>query len=1111
MAPYEPTNARVPTTTDFAFLISPKPRPTIMSDPSVFGCTFCGRNNFRSALALEQHQEWTVCRYLKDQRQDIQDFSVSSKSQGNVEADNNDFMPMDSPPSPPRRLLFNFQDVQEVNQQDMDQVRANIGALWDDVSLNEEDSSVESGRYDAFARALGDDTPNSDESSNDSHPEDLDSTENPTGALKVGEMDAPVQDGPITWIRDQYLEYCEWAKKNNAPFSDLEKTCIELLHLLKRKDAPLNTYDMVMHWHLVQSKKIREHETLRDCPYFIGRRTIFKKLVKRYNFQNKMPYQQTVRLPVSGTMVKITCHNAGASVQRLLTDPRIQAKDYLFWDGNPLGRPPKSLDYVRDLNTGLAFIETHAKLIEEANQQLMATPLYCDGTAISHFHNMELITVKMSLGVFTREARNKDHCWVPLGYIEKVHQQGGKVRQISAEGNHIETQDDMYYSDDSSDEHISVDGIGSKDDQDFHAMMAVVLNDYQDTLQERGFMWDQDDGNGSTTKDIHYKTFVPFIRADTKEADLFAGKYGQRSSTKQICRKCHIPLKQCDDHLAKHKFKTVKEIQKLIEKADFEGLKNLSQTYLRNAFHEIRFSMGNDNGIHGSVPCELLHAFLLGTFKYLRDTFFELIGKSTEGAKMINALSKVYSRLFARQSDRTMPGTAFSRGINVGKLMAKDFRGVLLIMLAMARSTKGQKILKLHRHFKQQSDLDDWILLIELMLEWESYLNEPMMYVKHVKRLEKKHRFIMYIMRRVARRQKGMGLKLMKFHCILHIWEDILQFGVPLEFDTSANERMHKADKAAARRTQRASDTFNYQTALRLIEYELIDLAMEEIETGNVPWLTSLSPSESDSDSVAKEDKIRTGETKITVSRNDNGDIMYQVHTKSKFVAKTRWNTELLAFLMELNDKVQGYIPTNSVPIWTKHERNGLIFRGHPNFRGKGAWRDWVWVDWKGGYGRLPCHIWCFVVLVGMPSGRNAIKHGGIVLSDGTYAVVESAHLEESEEELMRSDLMCPVLKEVEFDKNGMACNRTFYLADTEAFVDPCCCIPDVGGPKNRYFVVKPRNEWSSLFVQWLEDPHTLDEMDPLDAPESEEEEDVVEEDQDEDSVMNDSDESRHS
>jgi hypothetical protein len=37
-----------------------------------------------------------------------------------------------------------------------------------------------------------------------------------------------------------------------------------------------------------------------------------------------------------------------------------------------------------------------------------------------------------------------------------------------------------------------------------------------------------------------------------------------------------------------------------------------------------------------------------------------------------------------------------------------------------------------------------------------------------------------------------MGLKLLKFHTILHIWEDIIQFGVPLEFDTSANESMHK-------------------------------------------------------------------------------------------------------------------------------------------------------------------------------------------------------------------------------------------------------------------------------------------------------------------------------
>ena len=63
-----------------------------------------------------------------------------------------------------------------------------------------------------------------------------------------------------------------------------------------------------------------------------------------------------------------------------------------------------------------------------------------------------------------------------------------------------------------------------------------------------------------------------------------------------------------------------------------------------------------------------------------------------------------------------------------------------------------------------------------------------------------------------------------------------------------------------------------------------------------------------------------------------------------------------------------------------------------------------------------------------------------------------------------------------------MVDERTFYLADKEAFVGPCCVIPDIGGPSNRYFVVKPRNEWAAEFIHWIEDPHNLDEMDPLNS-----------------------------
>jgi hypothetical protein len=108
------------------------------------------------------------------------------------------------------------------------------------------------------------------------------------------------------------------------------------------------------------------------------------------------------------------------------------------------------------------------------------------------------------------------------------------------------------------------------------------------------------------------------------------------------------------------------------------GLQTLSQTYLRNAFYDVCFSTGNNRGIHGACPSKLLHAFLLGTFKYIRDIFFEIVGPTSDIAKVINALSKVYGKMFGWQSDRTMPGMAFTKGIQVGKLMAKDYQGVLL-------------------------------------------------------------------------------------------------------------------------------------------------------------------------------------------------------------------------------------------------------------------------------------------------------------------------------------------------------------------------------------------------------------------------------------------------
>ena len=158
-------------------------------------------------------------------------------------------------------------------------------------------------------------------------------------------------------------------------------------------------------------------------------------------------------------------------------------------------------------------------------------------------------------------------------------------------------------------------------------------------------------------------------------------------------------------------------------------------------------------------------------------------------------------------------------------------------MLAIFRSTKGREIMGIRSEwFRNEANKDDWIMLIELLLEWEAYLNLDVMLIKHVVRLCQKHRFILYLTRKIARREKGMGLKLIKFHVVLHLADDILNFGVPTEFDTSANGGHHKVGKKAAKLTQKEAASFQYQTSVRLMEYMLLELAMEEISTDAKVW-----------------------------------------------------------------------------------------------------------------------------------------------------------------------------------------------------------------------------------------------------------------------------------
>lgn len=1080
-------------------------------------CKHCKRTDFSSLRGLNYHLNHGKCKAAHNK--DI--LSSPSRGASPPEEDpevQNEGPEVYFPPEPPQKEAGpSFLEDEDLRHDDLDEIRALIGEEFD--SDWEDDDVSDADDENAWVMCA----PWQEDEYEESIASDLLSSHSDLSLPEVINMGAEddLEEGPITHIRDQFIEYAEHKAKNHVPLDAAERRSIRLMAALRKKKVALNGYQEIMEWHLKDSGLLREHESVKTSPHYVGREVMINRLKARYNFANKFPFERKVKLPTSGAVVKLTCHDAGSVIQQLLTDPRLQDSNYVFHDDNPRAPPPENHTHLKDFITGSAYRDTHKLLIDpEEGEQLLGLPLYIDGAHISNFHDLEIIQVKIGLGLMNRETRVMEWAWGNLGSIEKVHEQGGRARKILKESNHMEVQD-ASDSEDHSSEAASIFGMGEENVEDLHAMIGVILETL-DPIQARGFLWDLA-YQGIIHRDMHYKIFIPYVKCDNVEADKLCGKYQMRGgNVKHVCRSCNIPMQEANDHLHKVKHKTQRQIQKLVKRGDMEGLKSISQTYLINAFHKVRFNMGSDRGIHGACPTDMLHSLQLGIFQYLRDIFFTDLGKTSSISKDINGLAKVFCRLLSRQSDRSIPKCSFSRGIQAGRLMGREYRGVLLIMLCILRSTAGRSIMgqSKKKMFDDDIKVDDWILLVETLLQWEAYLCSHELLVRDVRRLEKKHRYIMYLMRRIAHRSTGMGLKIMKFHIICHLFEDMLLFGVPLEFDTSANESHHKVSKQGAKLTQKAAKTFNIQTATRMTEFRLIELALLELEQGKVPWdyfagcteegdtaavVENTRDEESMDDSTSSDGssrckgaqtnheekaemmdeeallEVHTGDSQLKVFLGEDGSKKFDIFTRSKFKDQTRMNEELVEFLYELQVLVADSLVGDYLPIFTYHRRGDQIFRAHPNYRGKGSWRDWAWVDF-GRHGRVPCHLWCFVVLEGLPKARNAPVFGDLKLNvDGVYAVVECSEVEASKEEVGRSTILLPIRKTVDLDDDGMVTKRHFFLADVNAFIEPCSVVADIGGPPNRYFVVKSREKWSEDFLMWVRDSHDLDVMEELD------------------------------
>ena len=872
-----------------------------------------------------------------------------------------------------------------------------------------------------------------------------------------------------------FKKYCLDASKVSGFWTREEESALELLQELRRTSAPLGMYEVMLAWHLRRSGKLESRESVTRKFSNLTKKKLHEKPRIMFNRpKNRYSQISEIVLPHSKSRAKIVWNHAQNVIESLLTDPRIRDEDYLWFGDNPISPPPDSQDYIGDLNTGKAHAESYHKCITQPGKQVLLPVLfYIDGASTGHFADLPITAVKISLGIFTRKAREKDYFWKTLGFLPKPSKHKSRGRRLAHDSHHIEALIDNF--DNQGEEGLLVrDGINKA--QDLHTMLAVILKSYIE-LQNTGFYWDLV-YKKRVYKNVEFVLFTPFLKLDSDEAEKLCGKCTSRTSeVAQSCRCCMCPTEDSDNYHANYPMKTKEQIQSLIEAKNDDALQKMSQHSIDNAFYPIRFGAHNNQGVHGACPMEMLHALLLGIFKYVRDCFFEQLGATSKLADDINSLSRRYGEYFARQSQRDMPKCKFANGIKKGKLMAKEYPGILLCLSAVLRSSYGTTILRKKRgFFRQEGILQDWLSLTETLLQWEMWLKKDKLNTNLVKRSERKHRYVMYLIKKIGRRTKGMGLKVTKFHTIIHYTQDIVNFGAPMEFDTGSNESGHKATKKAAKLTQKAEETFDEQTHIRLEEVELLELANQH-KLGRPLWHYPCGyEHETKTNPITCETKIGGAEIRVhynaQLSKNC-ATLLTRCKEKSSF----RLEQDLIDYVAGLQDVVKSDV--SSVILRTMYKREGIIFRADSNYRGS-PWRDWAVMRWAseepGQEDQLvPCRLLGFVDLSAISSENEYSFNGQYGICSGIYCISQEAEYVEPNERSLSSELF----KEVEVTVGGYAQEQVTSLECTLVSVDSVdrqvAVVPDIGGQANRYFEVADRSTWARMFEDWLKEPHTND------------------------------------
>ena len=233
-------------------------------------------------------------------------------------------------------------------------------------------------------------------------------------------------------------------------------------------------------------------------------------------------------------------------------------------------------------------------------------------------------------------------------------------------------------------------------------------------------------------------------------------------------------------------------------------------------------------------------------------------------------------------------------------------------------------------------------------------------------------------------REVGMGMNFIKFHLLLHLYLDLLQFGPATSWESSSRETGHKVFKANAQCTQKSLGTFEEQVAKQHVNCLAIECGSREI----APHVSSASTSPSPN--------IVSRGANYFVTKEGMFDTKLTSKSKTVTHKASKWQVPALMeqVTVYIQENVLPKVSQNSITLKMQARINGLLYYGNPGYSNTSdvaelGHHDWVYVKWDG-HGTIASRIVVFMEITDLLEPLLDDETNGKFKTPGLYALVQA-------------------------------------------------------------------------------------------------------------------------